>query len=136
MERRRLFKTPLGLAVLAAGTPRRARADVPSGLILIQTSPRVGFEYHAGARRWPRLRAGQALTLVREPHNRQDPRAVRADWRGQKLGYLRRVGNTAVSQVLDRGMLRAAITALRESRDPWQRVELIADPAWRAKRAR
>ena len=35
--------------------------------------------------------AGAALSLVREPDNAYDPRAVRVDWQGHKLGYVPRM---------------------------------------------
>jgi HIRAN domain. len=48
---------------------------------------------------------------------------VRVDWRGRKLGYVPRSQNAAVAWMLDRGeRLSARIVALRESRDPWQRI--------------
>ncbi|MCO6440889.1 MAG: HIRAN domain-containing protein [Nitrococcus mobilis] len=40
---------------------------------------------------------------VREPANPHDPKAVRIDWHNQKLGYVPRDENTAISQMLDRG---------------------------------
>lgn len=63
---------------------------------------------------------------MREPQNPYDPRAVRVDWRGHKLGYVPRIENTAVAQMLDRGeRLTARILQLRESHDPWERVRLV-----------
>ncbi|MDD3677163.1 HIRAN domain-containing protein [Thauera propionica] len=120
--RRRLLKSLLGLAGIglpAIGATRPARA------ILIQRSPIAGFQYHEGERLWLRLRVGQSLELVREPANPYDPRAVRIDWHGRKLGYLPRIENTAVSQMMDRGeRMSARIVRLAESRNPWGRVEV------------
>jgi hypothetical protein len=39
------------------------------------------------------------LELVRESQNAYDERAVRVDWRGQKLGYVPRMENTTVDQM-------------------------------------
>lgn len=92
--------------------------------VLLQTSPAAGFEYHDGAALWPQLRCGQALRMVREPGNRFDSRAVRLDWQGHKVGYVPARDNAAVSQLLDRGEhVAAVITQLRESNDPWERIE-------------
>ena len=84
----------------------------------------AGFQYHQGEKLWRRLRPGATLELVREPDNPYDPRAVRLDWRGRKLGYVPRRDNAAVSQLLDnKQSLSARIVRLRESEDPWQRIE-------------
>ena len=97
--------------------------------ILLQDSPLAGFQYHAGKRLWDEMKIGDALELVREPDNPYDAKAVRVDWRGQKLGYLPRRENADIARLMDRGAkLEARITRLVESRDPWQRVrfEILA----------
>ncbi|HQR04384.1 MAG: HIRAN domain-containing protein [Proteobacteria bacterium] len=91
--------------------------------ILVQSSPLAGFQYHEGARHWKEMREGDALTLVREPGNPHDPRAVRVEWHGEMLGYLPRAENSAVADEMDRGnRLEARIARLREHSDPWQRL--------------
>lgn len=91
--------------------------------LLIQESPVAGFQYHDGEAVWSRLSAGDPLRLLREPGNPHDRRAVAVYWGDAKLGYVPRVANTAVSQMMDRGeRLTARIEHLRESRDPWKRV--------------
>jgi len=103
--------------------------------ILLQQSPLAGFQYHQGPQLWAQLQPGQTLTLTREPANPYDPRAVRIDWNGAKLGYLPRLDNAAASQLLDRGeRVTARIAALAEDLDPWRRVRVEvyltpADPA-------
>ncbi len=91
--------------------------------ILLQDAPLAGFQYHAGRALWPQLRVGDALTLVREPDNRYDARAVRVDWQGHKLGYVPRRENADVARLMDGGQrLEARIVRLAEGRDPWSRV--------------
>lgn len=127
MNRRRFF---ISLAALAAAPLAVARPTEPAATrrILLQESPLAGFQYHEGERLWPHLREGQPLTLIREPDNPRDPRAVRVDWRGRKLGYLPRVENAAVSQLLDRGeRIAARIARLRETPDPWARIGLVLE---------
>ena len=69
---------------------------------------------------------GAALNLVREPDNAYDPRAVRVDWQGQKLGYVPRTDNAAVSHLLDTGhRLDAEIVTLRNVGNPWDRIEFV-----------
>jgi hypothetical protein len=91
--------------------------------ILLQDSPLAGFQYHAGKTLWPQMRVGDALTLVREPDNAYDAKAVRVEWQGRKIGYVPRRENADVARLMDRGeVLEARIARLAEVRDPWSRV--------------
>ena len=50
---------------------------------------------------------------------------MRVEWKGHKIGYVPRIGNHAVAQLLDRGKkIGARIEALRVSKDPWKRMRL------------
>lgn len=112
--------------MLTASTARAAEAQAH---ILLQDSPLAGFQYHAGKQLWDEMKIGDALELVREPDNPYDAKAVRVEWRGQKLGYVPRRENVDIARLMDRGArLEARITRLVESRDPWQRVrfEILA----------
>lgn len=112
------------LAVLALVVAGFAQADGSATRILVQNSPLAGFQFHEGKQLWKELKVGDALTLVREPDNPHDPRAVRVDWNGHVLGYVPRAENEAVARQLDRGnRLEARIVRLNKSRDPWKRVE-------------
>lgn len=91
--------------------------------ILLQDSPLAGFQYHAGKQLWEKMKVGDALVLVREPDNPYDAKAIRVEWRGQKLGYVPRRENADIARLMDNGArLEARISRLVESRDPWQRV--------------
>lgn len=91
--------------------------------ILLQDSPLAGFQYHAGKKLWPQMQVGDALTLVREPDNVHDPKAVRVEWQGHKIGYVPRRENADVARFMDDGKtLLARINRLAEVRDPWSRV--------------
>lgn len=113
----------LAVSALLAGFPAPARAERIR--ILIQSSPLAGSQYYAASQVWTQLAPGDALTLVREPGNRHDARAIRVEWRGQQLGYLPRAENGPVAAALDRGdRLVARIARLRDDPDPWRRVEV------------
>ena len=100
-----------------------ALAEAPR--LIIQRAPLAGFTYHAGPTLWSQLRAGDALTLVREAANPHDNLAVRVDWQGQPLGYLPRTDNGAVARALDAGKpLLARISRLTEHPDPRRRIEV------------
>ena len=114
----------LCLALLLAGSllSRPLRAEVVAH-ILLQDSPLAGFQYHAGKALWPRMRVGDALTLIREPDNAYDAKAVRVEWQGHKIGYVPRRENADVARFMEGGnTLVARINRLAEVRDPWSRV--------------
>lgn len=93
--------------------------------LLVQSSPLAGFQYHAGATLWARMAVGDALTLVREPENAHDSRAVRVEWQGVQLGYLPRAENEAVAAAMDRGeRVAGRIAALVEHKNPWRRLRI------------
>lgn len=123
MLRRAFLKS---LTALAGGIALPAITHAKSNLNVsktLQVSPLAGFQYHHGELLWPQLAVGQSLQLVRELDNRFDDRAVRVEWQGHKLGYIPRLDNAAVSQLLDRGeRLEAMIMRLAESSNPWERV--------------
>ena len=109
------------VAVFAATSLHAAQ---PATRILVQSSPVAGFQFHEGKRLWDQLKVGDALTLVREPGNAHDARAVRVEWNGHMLGYVPRAENDAVARQLDRGnRLEARIVRLTKHRDPWKRIE-------------
>lgn len=92
--------------------------------IELQRSPVAGFQYHKGEAVWSLLTVGGALDLVREPDNIHDPRAVRVDWQGAKIGYIPRMENAAVSHLLDSGrQVTARIVTLQATDNPWERIE-------------
>ena len=110
--------------VMAAFVCASLEAAQPTTRILIQSSPVVGFQFHEGKQLWDQLKVGDALTLVREPANPHDARAVRVEWNGHMLGYVPRAENDAVARQLDRGnKLEARIVRLTRHRDPWKRIE-------------
>jgi hypothetical protein len=100
--------------------PLHAQVDAH---ILLQDSPLAGFQYHAGRTLWPQMQVGDALTLIREPDNPHDTKAVRVEWQGHKIGYVPRRENADVARFMDGGQkLVARISRLAEVRDPWSRV--------------
>lgn len=120
------------LLLLALSLPAHAGEAGVTARILVQESPLAGFQFHEGKRLWEDLRVGDRLDLIREPDNAYDPRAVRVEWQGRKLGYVPRADNEAVARQMDRGAkLEARIARLKQSRNPWQRVlfEVYVDSA-------
>lgn len=128
---RRAFLKSLTALIGGFALPAIAHAKPNLGISkTLQTAPLAGFQYHHGEALWPQLAVGQSLHLVRETDNKYDDRAVRVDWQGRKLGYIPRLDNAAVSQLLDRGeTLEAAIVGLANSSNPWDRVRV--EVRWR-----
>jgi hypothetical protein len=119
---RRAFLQSFSTIFAGMTLPVIAKAQLPKGNLL-QTSPIAGFQYHQGEAIWAQLSQGATLQLIREPQNQYDTRAVRIDFQGQKLGYLPKLDNAAVSQLLDRSeQVQAFVSGLKMSDDPWQRV--------------
>jgi hypothetical protein len=104
------------VATLQAKEPRQ---------IVIQSSPIAGFQHHQGEAVWSQLREGMPLELLRQPHNKYDRKAVAVLWQKTQLGYLPRIENHAVCNMLDSGLpLQVRISRLREEANPWRRIEV------------
>jgi HIRAN domain-containing protein len=93
--------------------------------IVVQVSLTAGLRYHEAKAVWDQMQLGDALTLVREPDNPYDARAVRVEWNGHKLGYIPRIENEAVARQMDRGnALQARVTRLTYYRNHRRKLEL------------
>jgi hypothetical protein len=100
------------LISLALGWPVAAAAQ-GTARIVVQHAPLAGFVYYDGKAAWDRLKTGDRLTLVREPHNPYDPNAIRLEWQGHMLGYVPRRDNTDLARQMDHGArVEARITEL------------------------
>src|SRR3954453_20492936 len=109
-----------GLAVASA-----ARTEQSAAEILVQVSMTAGLRYHEAKAVWEEMQVGDPLTLVREPENPYDARAVRVEWHGHKLGYIPRTENEAVGRQMDRGNpLQARLTKLVHYRNHPRKLEL------------
>jgi len=114
----------LAAVLLAATAALPAAAQATDARIIVQQSPLAGFQYYEGKGLWEMMRAGDTLTLVREPRNPHDANAVRVEWRGEMLGYVPRRENGDVARQMDHGApVKARIVRLKEARNPWQRIE-------------
>ena len=122
MNRRTFFQRLLGGLGLIAAAPAVTAAN---RTVLVQESPVAGFQFHEGESVWSSLEVGKELTLVREADNVHDSNAVAVYFHTDQLGYVPRVENTAVAQMLDRGEhLKASISKLNDTDDPWDRIWL------------
>lgn len=119
MQRRDFFKMLFGLPLLVAG--RKAQAQ-PRSTLLLEVSV-AGFQYYEGERLWPRLNPGDPLTLVREPDNPYDERAVALYWKDDKLGYIPRADNAVIANLMDQGLpVQARLRTKTRGTNPWERL--------------
>jgi hypothetical protein len=105
-------------------TAAQVQAQTLQARIVVQSSPLAGFRHYEAPNLWGEVRAGDELSLVREPDNPHDRNAVRVEWRSFKLGYVPRAQNEAVARMLDRGTrLIARISKVQATRAPNRRIE-------------
>jgi hypothetical protein len=124
MNRRSSIKRLLGLSLIGFAPTARSRT-APARSLVIQRAQLAGFQYHQGAMVWHQLQTGEPIRLKREADNPYDPNAIALYWRNHKLGYIPRRENKTLAGMLDQGLpLGAVIAELRDSWDPWQRVEV------------
>jgi len=96
-----------------------------SSEIVVQVSLTAGLRYHEAKTVWDQMKAGDVLSLIREPGNPHDGNAVRVEWNGHQLGYIPRTENAAVARQLDRGnKLAARITKLTMFRNHRRKLEI------------
>jgi hypothetical protein len=119
MQRRTFFGWLFGGVGAAVATPL---VGAPERNVLIQDSPLAGFPFYAGVLILPSLKVGDELRLVREASNVHDSNAVAVYYQNEQLGYVPRVENTAIAQMLDRGeRLEARISEL-SAEDAWEQM--------------
>jgi hypothetical protein len=102
------------MLVCLAAVAALAAAQTTGARIVIQDSPLAGFKYYDGRAFWNEFKVGDALRLVREPHNPHDANAIRVEWEGRMLGYVPRRENAHLARQMDRGAaIEARITRLQ-----------------------
>ncbi|MBW1990436.1 MAG: HIRAN domain-containing protein [Deltaproteobacteria bacterium] len=83
----------------------------------------AGFQYHHGPTVVHKMREGDPLDMIPEPHNPHDPLAVRLEWNGIMIGYVPRAENQVVNALLQQDApLEAFIYEVDPDADPWQAV--------------
>ena len=83
--------------------------------------PVAGYAFHEGPRIIDGLRKGQEVTLVPEPHNGFDPRAIRIEVHGRHIGYVPRSENRPLGRLLAQGAeLRARLIRVQPEAEKWE----------------
>jgi hypothetical protein len=131
---------------LSRRTFLRRLSAVPFGLfgirlpLKVEPAPRqtavgryyvAGFQYYRGPELIGRIQPGEAVRLAAEPENPHDPMAVRVDHGGEKLGYIPRRENQAVSRLLREGArIGGRVVEVRPDEDPWKMLVIEALLGW------
>ncbi len=120
MDRRRFLKVLSGLPLAALVPVQSVRAQT----LLLET-PLAGFQYYRGAEIWESLAAGEEVRLVREPANKHDTKAIAVYRDNLKLGYIPRVDNSVLANLMDQGRpVDAVITARKDLNKCWNPVDI------------
>lgn len=119
MNRRKFLKLLTGLPLFTLGE----RASAKSREFLLLETNVAGYRYYEGDKLRQLLTPGDPLELRREPWNVHDEKAVALYWRNRKLGYIPRVDNAVIANLLDQGrVLHTYIQEKRQTRNPWERL--------------
>jgi len=139
MDRLAFLKSMLGNAALLTLPPlellpkeeqdRLAWTTNCHGIFIYDTYIR-GFQYHQGPKLIKKIRAEDALDLVREYDNEHDTNAVAVYWEGHKLGYLPMFENVSLAYMLDHGLLlECHVVYTQPKAKPWEQcfiaIELL-----------
>jgi hypothetical protein len=129
MKRRNVLKSIVSAtaAILLPWAFRGRTAHNAKKITLLDSSV-AGFQHYNGYKIWGRMKAGDHLHLVREPKNPFDYDAVEV-YRGRdKLGYLPRSHNSAIAQMMDRGMtIRSKIQQLSKNNVSREKVGISVE---------
>lgn len=103
--------------------PIKNYAEERSKRVLLLETVIAGFQYYEGEKIWNYLKKGEILKLKREQTNPYDEKTIEIYWKNKKLGYIPRVDNSVIAQLMDRkNELIAYITWLKTSENPWERI--------------
>lgn len=90
--------------------------------LLVDTAV-FGYSYNDGKSILHCIKIGDKLALKRELSKPYDENAIEIYWRDKKIGYVPRVDNSVIPQMMDRGeKLTCSIPWLKLSDDPWERI--------------
>lgn len=119
--RRNFLKQLLAAPLL--GTPALAAAKQAQYDCAV--FPVAGFLYYDGPALLDTLQPGDALDLVAEPDNPHDPRAIRIEARGHRIGYVPRSENRPLVRLLEQGAeLRARVAGVQAHGESWEAVRV------------
>jgi hypothetical protein len=87
----------------------------------------AGFTYYEGVLAFNDLKIGTELTLVPEPTNQYDPRAIAIYYKEHKLGFIPRSENRIFYKLMKVGFdqFEVRVQRLAPDEDPEQQISVI-----------
>lgn len=87
----------------------------------------AGFAYYDGVLAFNELKIGSELTLVPEPDNQYDPRAIAIYYKDFKLGFVPRSENRILYKLLKVGFdkLETRVQKLAPNEEPANQISVI-----------
>ena len=120
------FLRILGLGSLIPFGPVEATAQPRLDSIRLKEFFIAGFIYYEGMEVIDELSRGESLELRAQPDNEHDEEAIEIyTRRGQKLGYIPRIHNTVMTELIKQQVpLHAVITEINPDNEPWEMVKV------------
>lgn len=124
MQRRLLLKSILAFSATVLATTK-VQAKENYNKVQLQTSAVAGYQYYQGEDVWNKLKVADELTLIPEPDNKYDDKAIQIYWQEYKLGYLPRDENYTINKLLkNNNQLTVKISKLQKAPNPWSKIEI------------
>ncbi|MBN2134276.1 MAG: HIRAN domain-containing protein [Acidobacteria bacterium] len=90
---------------------------------LLLEFPIAGYQYYKGTEYETFLKEDEKIILLREPENPYDEKAVAVYFKHIKLGYIPRIDNKVIANLLDRGInILGMISKFIKDNPTWDRV--------------
>ena len=85
----------------------------------------AGYAYYQGEKLIDQLKPDLKLDLKREPENPYDNKAIAIYFKNHKLGFIPRVNNKVIANIMDQKMpVFAKILKINPGNDVWDKVEV------------
>ncbi|WMJ73031.1 HIRAN domain-containing protein [Cytophagaceae bacterium ABcell3] len=130
MQRSEFLKKLMGFLGLLGVSAGSKAYDSPDALdqkgkkLYVLSGFVKGFQYQKADDLLEVMQPGEPLELQREPQNQYDAHAIAIYYAGKKIGYVARVQNKALSNLMDAGILipEAEIAYVEKCAAPWENI--------------
>ena len=123
MERRGFLKMLAGVLALPFFPKGLLREDGKRKLIELGEYYIAGYRFYKGDS--VGIKKGDRLSLIREPSNVHDERAIEVYKGGVKIGYIPKRYNPVIANIMDQGIdVIAVVEHVDASAPPWERVKI------------
>ena len=123
-SKRTLLKKTFSVLLFSPAVAASGQSNQSPKTVALQTSAVAGLQYYGIHELWPHIQQGQSVQLHREATNAHDKRAVYITWQGQKIGYIPRRDNVAISQLMDKGTGLKALIINKAKDGDWKTLNI------------